>query len=173
MLMGYVQAILRSQALSLNDIKDCIKNVNRLVHDNSRNDMFVTLFYCTLNYKTGVINYINAGHNYPILLSGSGDVKYLFEGGLPLGIEENPVYEMGQVTVNKNDVLLMYTDGITETFNSAKNQFGEERLLKILECGRDLSCTALMHNIFGSVDEFRGDADIFDDSSVILLKCLK
>ena len=173
MLMGYVQAILRSQALSLNDIKDCIKNVNRLVHDNSRNDMFVTLFYCTLNYKTGVINYINAGHNYPILLSGSGDVKYLFEGGLPLGIEENPVYEMGQVTVNKNDVLLMYTDGITETFNSAKNQFGEERLLKILECGRDLSCTALMHKIFGSIDEFRGDADIFDDSSVILLKCVK
>lgn len=173
MLMGYVQAILRSQSLALIDINDCIKNVNRLVFENSSKDMFVTLFYCILNYKTGAVNYINAGHNYPILLSGNGNLRYLFEGGLPLGIEDNPVYQAGRVVIDKNDILLMYTDGITESFNKNKNQFGEERLLKTLVSAKSSSCSKIMNIIFDSVTEFRGEEDVFDDSSIILLKYLK
>ena len=133
MLMGYVQAILRSQSLTENDIKESIGTANKLVYENSSNDIFVTLFYSILDSKNKVLYYLNAGHNYPVLLSSYGDIKCLFEGGLPLGIENKTKYQTGQVDINKNDILIMYTDGISESFNQKYEQYGEERLMTVLK----------------------------------------
>lgn len=155
------------------DITDCINTANHLVFENSSNDMFVTLFYGVLDIKAKTMNYINAGHNYPVLLKQDGNTKYLFEGGLPLGVDEKPVYNSGKVQMSEKEILVLYTDGITETFNKENKQYGEERLLNVLVAGRALCSQNMVDKIIDDVSAFRGEADIFDDSSVIVMKCLQ
>jgi sigma-B regulation protein RsbU (phosphoserine phosphatase) len=130
----------------------------------------VTLFFGILDVRNMIMNYVNAGHNYPVLLQHDNNKRYLFEGGLPLGVDDKPEYISGKVQINKSDMLYMYTDGITDAFNSENKQYGEERLLNVLTADHEPSSRNLVDNILKDISAFRGDADVFDDMSMIVMK---
>jgi phosphoserine phosphatase RsbU/P len=173
LLMANMQAVLRSQALSNLDTAKCIEQTNKLVYINSTDEMFVTLFYSILDIKNKVLTYTNAGHNYPVLFSKNGkNTKMLSEGGLPLGVQKEFNYESCEVSLSKGDLILMYTDGITEAFNNTGEQYGESRLHSVIKKFLYLSSEEIVEEIMHDVEKFTSGAKVYDDMTLVVIKVI-
>lgn len=174
LLMANMQAVLRSQALTILDTAKCIGQTNKLVYANSTDEMFVTLFYSILNIKNKVLTYTNAGHNYPVLFSeNSKNLRMLSEGGLALGVQKDFSYERCEVNLKKGDLIMMYTDGISEAFNNKGEQFGESRLYKITNQFLQLPANEIIEKIMQDVNIFTEGTKVFDDMTLVVIKCIE
>jgi sigma-B regulation protein RsbU (phosphoserine phosphatase) len=171
MMLAHTQAILKSQSMLKQDPKECIRQTNRILFQSTSTDMFVTLFYGILNTKDDSLIYTNAGHNYPILLSESS-IKPVFlkTGGLILSFKENSVYEQETIKLKHGDLLVLYTDGITEEFNASGDQFGEDRLLQYIIKYRDLDSEQMIQNIMDEVNKFSSNVSQSDDMTMVVIK---
>src|SRR5690606_26800284 len=98
-------------------VSECMWYVNNLLCKESVSSMFVTVFYGVLNTLTGEIEYVNAGHNPPYLLSSDGILVVEMTGGLPLGVSVDFAFQSKKLQLNKGDKLLLFTDGVIESFN--------------------------------------------------------
>ncbi len=148
-----------------------IETVNReLCHGNDA-CMFVTLFCGILNLQTGVVEYVNAGHNPVLLIRREGETAFCeCEGGAILGVFEDAQYKTEKLTLSSGDMIYMYTDGVTEAFNTAREQFSEERLQQeVASCGlisaRELTVTTLQ-----KIKEFTAGAEQSDDITIVVLR---
>ncbi len=138
--------------------------------DSGASGMFVTTFFASLETATGVFCYANGGHNPPILLRADGGVEELRPTGLALGLTpDNPCGEE-RVTLNPGDVLVLYTDGVTEAINPAKEEFGVERLIAAIKENRDLPPAQLIGRLKETVFEFAGDEPQFDDFTLTVIR---
>ena len=142
----------------------------RILKD-ARADLFVTAFYGILDPATGELTYCNAGHNPPYLLSNqdSQRLQLLGQTGMPIGIEEDNLWERATVQINPGDILVLYTDGIPDAQNK-QGEFFEDRLLQkvVLEsCG--LSAQEVQDKILEEVQTFVGEAPQFDDITLLIL----
>jgi sigma-B regulation protein RsbU (phosphoserine phosphatase) len=171
LLMANARAILRSQALTNADTRSCVKLTNSQLYAGSTEDMFVTLFYSMLSAKNRTLYYTNAGHYYPIIFSDDNKMKELTEGGIPLGVEKDWGYKSGKVKLRKNDIVLMYTDGITEAFNNRGEMFGEDRLYTIVRNNMNETSDCIIEKIMQGVQDFKQGAPVSDDMTLIVLKC--
>lgn len=151
---------------------DVMTRVNAMLHEVTAPDRFATLFYGVLSMKDGTFRYCNAGHNPPILCRRDGSVAYLQAGGLVLGPFSSAQYELGETELSEGDVLVLYTDGVTEAQNDEQEEFGLERLEQVIKTcpGPGLSANALKECLDRTLREFVGDTPQHDDITVIILK---
>jgi sigma-B regulation protein RsbU (phosphoserine phosphatase) len=135
--------------------------------------MFVTIFLGILNTKTGELVYTNAGHNPPYLKRANGSIKQFDKiHGLPLGVIIDQDYGESKTCLAKEDILLLYTDGVTEAMDRAQNFFSDQRLAGILSSCGDISTEGVVNRIVSEVERFQDDADQGDDITVLAVQYL-
>jgi len=170
LLMANLQAGLRGQALITPSVKETVTKVNFMLSRFIDIDKFVTLFYGILDIKNKTLTYTNAGHNFPFLLARDGNLRKLEKGGIILGMLDSFVYEEETVQLNPHDLMLLYTDGLTEAMNQRDEMFEEERLLRLLKDNQEISAEKLSQKIVDSVLSFQGNLPQGDDMTLVLVK---
>lgn len=175
LIMANIQAglkILSKMNLSLNYI---IQNLNLLVFENTSPEKFVTMFLGKLNLRTKNFTYINAGHCPPILLRANGrESSLLKEGGMILGfIQEGVEYVSGEIILSAGDLILFYTDGITEATNPNGLEFGESRLINLLFEFQNLPSQSIVDKIIENIGRFTNSNELSDDLTLMVLKIIK
>jgi len=126
--MAVSRTLIRATGLKGIPTDECMNYVNSLLCNESVSCMFVTVFYGIINMASGEVEYVNAGHNPPYLLSKNGIRKLAMTGGVILGCMEDFKYQSARITLAPGDRLFLYTDGVTEAFNARDEAYGEEQL---------------------------------------------
>ncbi len=147
-----------------------LAKMNRLIFNSAPHHMFITLFYGVLEPDTGRVLFVNAGHNPGIFLRQNGESRQLGTGGLALGLKNDARFEPAEVRLQRDDILLLYTDGISEAMDAQRNEYGEERLIRILQQQRGLSAEGLVNSIVADVERHRGVAPQNDDITLVIIK---
>jgi serine phosphatase RsbU (regulator of sigma subunit) len=154
LLMANLHATLRAHVESGRPLPDMVARVNRAIHQAVKGQRFITLVLATLDAASGVLQYVNAGHNPPILLRADDTVESLQTGGFLLGVFPEATYEMAEVTLNPGDLLVFYSDGVTEAMDAAETEFGEERLMAFLRENRASAPEDLVDSLIARVRDF-------------------
>ena len=171
LLMSNIQAILRTECARFTSVPETLANANRLLMDSIQgSSKFITFFLATVDPKSGEVVYSNAGHNPPILCRKDGSYELLEEGGLILGIFPMATYESGTRTLGKDDVLVMFTDGVTEAEDRQKNQYGDDKLEKLVVDIRGQTAKQIADRICDEVQEFSKGIHATDDTTVVVVK---
>jgi len=147
-----------------------LERLNRHIVESSAANKFITMLLAELDPHTGVLHYMNAGHNPGILLRGDGTVDQLGAGGLPLGLLPEARYQSRAVTLEPGDLLCIYSDGITEAESPAEEEFGMGRLIELLRRERDRPILELLDEIPRTVGEFSHGLPQGDDQTLVLLR---
>lgn len=199
LLMCTVQASLRSQAPTVNgNLTDLVSSMNRLLHVSTDASSYATFFYAQFDERTRLLTYVNAGHNPPMLVRanksikaqtvGAGgtvssvgvedlrtgqvgaDVQLLSKGGPIIGAFNNCVYEQETIQMESGDLLVAYTDGVTEARNANDQEFGEEMLRQIIDSSTFMHAQNISERIVESVREWCGDIPPYDDLTLVVMK---
>lgn len=171
LLMANVQAALKVLTPLHFGLKELVERLNLIVYQNTSHDKFVTFFCGILNTKSANFHYLNAGHNPPILLKKNGQVEHLVEGGIILGISDSTFpYTEGDVSIDDGDLLLLYTDGVSEALNVEKEEYGEENLIQTLKAIKDLSSQDILNKISNELKFFSAGTSQYDDITMISIK---
>lgn len=169
--MALSRTLIRATTRAKLSIVDSIIQANRFIVEDGRVNMFVTLFYAVLDAKKMTLQYVNAGHNPPLLLKSSGsDITLLEAQGIPLGVFTDIDISVDEISLKKGDLVTLYTDGITEAINEEKEQFQVERLSNVVRKNRNLSAKHIMEKIQEELDTFVGTQSQFDDITLMILK---
>ena len=200
LLMSTVQASLRSQAPTVNGrLTDLVSSMNRLLHMSTDASSYATFFYAQFDHEKCNLTYVNAGHNPPILLRAGASARSegtqsvsgtreatamateaehaentgmcaLTVGGPIIGIFQNSVYAQETVAMSTGDVLVAYTDGVTEAINPDEEEFGEARLQRVIASSAHLSANDISNRIVESVRDWRQDKPLQDDLTLVVMK---
>ena len=146
--------------------------VNDIIYENTASDKFITFFYSRFTKSTRELEYCNAGHNHPVLITEKGDITYLDEGGLILGMLPDVIYKKGKVMLNPGDTLVMYTDGITEALNHEEEEFEETRLMEVIEKEHNSPASKIESSIISAVYDFVNGYPQSDDLTLVILRLL-
>ncbi|MFH1861837.1 MAG: PP2C family protein-serine/threonine phosphatase, partial [bacterium] len=169
LLMANLQASLRTLIEVDLPPSELIRRLNRVLHASSAPEMFATFFYGQLDRASAELTYVNAGHNPP-LICGNGRLEPLSEGGLILGILPDGIYQQGFCTLHSRELLVLYSDGITEAMNSTGEEFGEQRLIRLLENHCQQDADSVLRATLQSVEEFCSIPQ--DDVTLMIIKRL-
>jgi serine phosphatase RsbU (regulator of sigma subunit) len=147
-----------------------VNGSNTIFIKDSGSTSFVSVFYAILNGDTRQLTYVNAGHNPPILRRAGGTIEELEPTGPVIGLVDEPGYRERQVTLSPGDVLVMFTDGVTEAINRNEEMFSDERLRAVVQESHALTAAEIVSTIQRAVDSFCGNAPQFDDMTIMVLK---
>jgi len=142
---------------------------NRLLATHNTACMFVTIFLGVLDLSSGALRYCNAGHNPPYLLRANGGRDTLGGTGIPFGIDAEMPYRIDETVLQPGDALFLFSDGITEAFDTEGTEFGTARLEAALEAGRGGSAAELVAGVLGATAAFAAGADQSDDITALAL----
>jgi phosphoserine phosphatase RsbU/P len=178
LMMASLQASLRGEATRApENLAAAVTNVNRLVYEASSSNRYATFFYGQYDPTQGRFDYVNAGHNPPMLFrqaNGHSEVIRLQSGGTVVGLLEDARYEQGSVQINPGDILVFFTDGISEAMNPADEEWGEDSLMNSVRasiCGTSVSSAQeLMECTFAAATQFAGTAPQHDDMTLVVLR---
>jgi len=171
LLMANLQANLRSQcAIALDQPQRLLRSVNRLFYENTTESSYATFFFSEYDDREQRLRYANCGHLCALLLRSDGDVERLDSTSTVLGLFEEWDCSIGERRLYSGDVLALYTDGVTEAFNDAEEEFGEQRLIETLRRHRELSSQHLVEAIVDDVQQF-SPHEQHDDLTLIVAKC--
>ncbi len=171
LIMASFRASLLAEIRNNYAIRTIFRKVNRLLYESMERDNFVTAVYGVLDSSNRIFTFSNAGHNPPLLLKHEGNIEYLQQGGLALGILPDSTYHEKAVHLKTKDLLVFYTDGVTEALNSERQEFGLPRLIEVMRKGQELSASDLMKSILDEVHEFTSGS-LNDDLTLVVIKCL-
>jgi serine phosphatase RsbU (regulator of sigma subunit) len=163
LLMATLRAFFCSQLRIGRSLPDLFQDLSTFIHESSSPGTFITFFYGELQPETGSLRFANAGHNAPLIVGK--EVKTLPATGLPLGIFPERGYEEGETKLEPEDVLLLFTDGVTERRNESDDEFGEFRLRDVAHGAQEM-----LHTLEASIKEFGGQAVLQDDMTIVVLK---
>lgn len=169
LMMAKLQATLRALAPYFQSLAELGKAVNEIFCRDGLPNRFVTLVYLELQSKSGKVRIMNAGHMPPILLK-KDKIQPLSKGSVALGLDCNSTYKQHQIEFDREDILIIYSDGITEARNEDGEFFGEQRLQNLLNKIEKNSAESIGKQILTRVDCFIGDARRNDDVSLVILK---
>jgi sigma-B regulation protein RsbU (phosphoserine phosphatase) len=170
MLMANFQASLRALAGAPGSLSQLVTGLNRLACGNNLNGRrFTTAFLAELDPVTGELSYLSAGHNPPILVRQNGSIERLSSDSMPLGIELTEKFVAGTTMLELNDLLVIYTDGVTEAHNERDEQFGEGRLLALLQPRTKERAAVTLSGIMKHLDDFVGVAAQHDDITCLVV----
>lgn len=162
-----VQASLRAFCDGSRSIAGAIRTINESVTRSAAAGKFITLFYAEVDPARGLVRYVNAGHNYPLLRRADGTLVELDRGGIPLGILSGAAYEEGEVAIGPGDALLLFSDGITEALDPKGRQFGDERLYELWRQHGSVPPGEAIGLVLEEVVRFRGPATQSDDMTLV------
>jgi sigma-B regulation protein RsbU (phosphoserine phosphatase) len=171
LLMAAFQASLRTLSATPCSLAEMVTSMNQYACTNSQSGLrFTTAFVAEFDPATRRLNYINAGHNNPILRRSTGTIEHLVAGGLPLGIRAEAVYDSGSAILQAGDWLVIFTDGVIEALNEREEEYGEPRLLEVLHAGAASTPDELLRRLLSDVDTFVGATPQHDDITCMLVK---
>jgi phosphoserine phosphatase RsbU/P len=171
MLMATFQASLKTLSTAQVALPELTSNMNRYACTNSQGGLrFTTAFLAEYDPVRRTLDYINAGHNNPILRRASGQIERLDVGGLPFGIQPEVKYDSATVTLAPGDWLIIFTDGLVEAENARQEEYGEPRLLTAIESGKTLEPSEMLKRLMAELDLFVGNTPQHDDVTCMLLK---
>jgi len=171
MLMATFQASLKTLSTAQVALPELASNMNRYACSNSQGGLrFTTAFLAEYDPLHRTVDYINAGHNNPILRRASGQIERLDVGGLPFGILPDVKYESATVTLAPGDWLVIFTDGLVEAENARQEDYGEGRLLSAIGAGASVQPAEMLKRLMAEVDLFVGNTPQHDDVTCLLLK---
>lgn len=169
--MALSRTIIRAMATWHPEVSLALADANTMIEEQSDSGMFVTLFYGVLSEKNRTLTYANAGHNPPLLLrAGSNDFVRLMPTGVALGAASDQAYGEAQVTILPGDLLVLYTDGVTEAINSKDEEFSEAKLMETILRVRGRPSQEIIREIRDGIREHAGDEPQFDDITLMVLK---
>lgn len=169
--MAVSRTLIRATGLKGIPSNECLNYANKLLCGESLDSMFVTVFYGILNFKTGELDYTNAGHNIPYILRSNGDLfKFPYTNNTIIGAFDFYEFEAQSVKMEKGDTLLLYTDGVTEAFNITEELYGDDRLIDALKKFSNDGVKTLIDNMVGDVFTFAGEAPQSDDITALALQ---
>ena len=145
-----------------------LKTANQHILRNARANLFVTVFFAVLDPETGFVRYANAGHNPPLLF-GSNGIKTLNNNGMPLGIDEENDWTQDEIVISPGEVLLLYTDGVTDAQNIAGEFVEKTLILNTVQKNIGKTVVEIQQGILDKVHRFVGDAPRFDDLTLVIL----
>jgi len=170
LLVSQLQAILRSEVRTNKSLTEIISAVNEIVTESTSPEKFATMFYADWDPISRELAYVNAGHNYPMVVRKDGTYTDLVVGGLILGFMGNAQYADAKIQLTPGDVVLVYTDGLSELRNHAGEEYGEDRLRRFLTENRHLSADAIKNKLIRDANRFALGQIGFDDLTLIILK---
>jgi len=171
LLMSSLHAAVHAQVASCRPITETLGAVNRYLADNTPANRFVTLFYAELDPATGALAFVNAGHNPPLIAHGAdGTLEQLGAGGLPLGILPDYDYREGRTQLRPGDVLVVYSDGVTETQDPQGDEFGTTRLHEVVLQNIRLTASGIRDKIEAALSAFAQGTPAVDDITLVIVK---
>lgn len=174
LMMASLQASLRSEATRApENLASLVANVNHLIYQASAANRYATFFYAQYDPQTHLLIYVNAGHNPPMLFhrqNGSWQISRLEIGGTVVGLMEHSPYKQGSAVLGPGDVLLAFTDGISEAMNNRDEEWGEEQLMRTLECCAGLQPAEMISRVMQAADTFVAGAKQHDDMTLLVLR---
>jgi sigma-B regulation protein RsbU (phosphoserine phosphatase) len=147
-----------------------MKRVNDLLIPDTKQGMFVTAIYAVLDMEKKELTYVNAGHNPPVWVKCDGSVERLTRTGVALGAAEEVSFKQRVIPLQRNESVLFYTDGLTESFNIDGEFYGEERLVEALKAEYCTSASGLIDSVEKSLLNFVKDMPPADDLTMLALR---
>jgi sigma-B regulation protein RsbU (phosphoserine phosphatase) len=174
LMMASLQASLRGEATRApENLATAVANINRLVYEASQANRYATFFYGQYDPSSRSFAYVNAGHNPPMLFhagDGLSEATRLDVGGTVVGLVESFPYQQGCVTLAPGDLLVAFTDGISEAMNHDDEEWGEARLIETVQHCRGLDAMQILELIFAAADTFVAGAEQHDDMTLVVLR---
>jgi len=177
LVMTMIRTALRMEARGNYSAAEVMARMNDFVTEDMKKGMFVTIFYSILDSKNRIISYASAGHNPMILYRAETDETYFLNPrGFPVGISlpDDTLFrrsiDVEKVKLKKDDMLVIYTDGVTEAMNENRDQYGEERLIQLIKASGKLSPQEFIDRLSDNIKEFTGDQPQNDDITVVAIK---
>ena len=151
-------------------VAEAVGRINSTVCQNVTAGKYITFFLARLEPASGRVDYVNAGHNPPLLIRRDGTIETLNEGGMVLGLFDAMPYEEGVAELRAGDTLLIFSDGVTETWSIKGDEFGDQRLGEVAVRGRGLDAAGLQTEILRELEVFEAGTKSTDDRTLIVLK---
>ena len=173
LLMSNLQASLQSLIREKYPLDKLVGRINNVIYQNTDPEKYITFFYGQLDKNTLLFNYVNAGHNPPYLLHEDGSMDELITGGIILGMMPDMPYEIGSCQLSKGDMLMLYTDGVTETMTLDDEEYEESRLIKFLKnTGLTKNPEEINKDLIVDLEEFAVGAPQNDDITILTLQVI-
>jgi phosphoserine phosphatase RsbU/P len=170
LLMANIQATLRATLGTKSSLADLTTRVNSLLHASTPSNKYATAFFLSYDPANGECAYVNGGHVDGIVLRRDDTVELLPTTGLPVGLFARAEYEEGRVVLRSGDLLLLYSDGVSEANNTSEEEFGIDRMVDVLRAYRGEPSETIVEQMVLRIDEFAGAAPQFDDITLMALK---
>ena len=171
MLMTSLQTAIQTMAPDSNSPDEILERLNRFYIHNINFTTFVTIFLARFDPRDRTLTYVNSGHNPPAVFSkDTSMIKWLTRTAPAIGLSEHYYSRTASVQLSSGDVLMLYTDGLTEAINDGMEQFGQERLAEFLQSSADLSASSLVQVVRESIGNFTGGVRLSDDLTLVALK---
>ena len=172
LLMSSLHAAVHAQFDTHKSLVETISAINRYLVESIPANRFVTLFYADLNPKTGALAFLNAGHNPPLIVHAGGTMEQLAAGGLPLGIMADADFREGNTKLKPGDVLVIYSDGVSEAVSPTGEEFGPTRLYETVARNMDASAAGIRDRIESALTKFAQGTPAADDITLVIVKRL-
>lgn len=169
LLMASVRASLRAYAQDVYDLDEIIARVNNALTRDTLDNEFATLWYGVFDPQSLRLTYCNAGHDPPMLMRG-GKLHQLDVGGMIVGVQSDVEYEKGLFDMARGDVILLYTDGLVDSFNDKGQKFGRKRIIDAFTAAQGMSATDAINHILWQVRKFTGPRQGLDDTTLVVVK---
>jgi len=172
LLMSAAAAATQFEMNEVRDLTETVSHLNAGLHAVSDGTRYVTLLLAEVDAEHRTLRYINCGHNPALLLhEGTGEIVNMSSSCPPLGMFARAACEVGESKLNPGDIMVFYTDGLTETENPMGEPFGMERLLAVVRGNSALSAERIMKNVFHSAVDFHAELGFNDDVTILVVKC--
>jgi len=175
LIMAETRTLIRSSCEKSAPPAELMQHLNEFFYDDlTRTELFISMFYLSLDVVSGTIRYSNAGHNLPLVVrAADNSIEELDAEGMIIGVRKGVVFEEKSCSLTPNDTIVLYTDGITEAENSAGEFFGEDRLKESLLAARQMSAQQTIDYLLEQARLFAGNHNFIDDVSIVVIKnCL-
>jgi sigma-B regulation protein RsbU (phosphoserine phosphatase) len=172
LLMSATAAAVRLEAREERDMLEAVNRLNSGIHSVSGGNRYVTLLLAEIDIHSQTIRYVNCGHNPALLFQAKNhDVVPMDSSCFPIGMFDSLGCTINPVSLTAGDILVLYTDGVTEAENSLGEEFGMERLSNLIRRDHILSADGLMNHILETVTDFSRDVGFDDDATIVVVKC--
>jgi sigma-B regulation protein RsbU (phosphoserine phosphatase) len=176
LLMATLRAFLRGQTTHhLTDLTRVMANLNKLVFESSAPNRYATFFYAEFDSHSRVLRYVNAGHNPPMVFRTTGDARDVLRldcGGTVVGLMENCSYVQGSVTLETGDVIVAFTDGISEAMDASDEEWGEDRMIDVVWPNRTARAGEVIERLMRAADTFVAGAPQHDDMTLVVMRVM-
>ncbi|MBE0659540.1 MAG: SpoIIE family protein phosphatase [Bryobacteraceae bacterium] len=171
LVMASLQSSLRGLIFGgIQHLAELFEKLNELIDEATARNRFATLWFCRIENDSGLFTYTSAGHNPALLVRSDGSSEWLDVRGIALGLVRQADYPVGAGRLLPGDILVIYSDGITEAFNPSGDEYGEQRMLDLIQRNRSASAQDILNTLFEDVTAFAGSAPQHDDMTAIVVK---